>query len=63
MYGTCFIYIVLSLDFGYTNQNHEVSSLVQLYKSDDWNNDAKRKEIAKYIESTCLLSLHVDSDK
>ncbi|OCH46135.1 hypothetical protein A6D96_23015 [Vibrio cyclitrophicus] len=40
-----------------------VSSLVQLYKSDDWNNDAKRKEIAKHIESTCLLSLHVDSDK
>lgn len=40
-----------------------VSSLVQLYKNDDWNNDAKRKEIAKYIESTCLLSLHVDCDK
>ncbi|MFA0612041.1 hypothetical protein [Vibrio sp. 10N.222.49.B4] len=40
-----------------------VSSLVQLYKNDDWNNDAKRKEIAKYIERTCLLSLHVDCDK
>lgn len=40
-----------------------VSSLVQLYKNDDWNNDAKRKEIAKNIESTCLLSLHIDCDK
>nr|AKN38178.1 hypothetical protein [Vibrio splendidus] len=38
-----------------------VSSLVKLYKSGDWNNDAKRKEIAKHIETAC--SLYVGSDK
>jgi hypothetical protein len=37
-----------------------VSSLVQLYKSDDWDNDAKRKEIANHIANTGLLSLHLE---
>ncbi|MCG9576428.1 hypothetical protein L1D14_09270 [Vibrio tubiashii] len=40
-----------------------VSNLVELYKSGDWDNDHQRKRIAKYIEETGLIALHLDNNK